>query len=158
MNEQLNTIDIQSLNTVDSDMAGLSIEKIVARMNKLIAVKKALMHENVHYGTIPGTPKPSLWKAGAELLACTFKLSLIMESNIVLDDPDLQRQIRLPEYVPDPSQNGRKIKVYKDVIVTGYYEVISSCKVIAPMGHCSRNPTGHAIPAKRNSIIKVITM
>jgi len=35
----------------------------------------ALMIENVHYGKIPGTPKPSLWQPGAEKLLLAFQLA-----------------------------------------------------------------------------------
>lgn len=38
------------------------------------AVAEAVMKESVHYGTIPGTEKPSLYQAGAQVLSVTFKL------------------------------------------------------------------------------------
>ena len=37
-------------------------------------VMKSVMQLNEHYGTIPGTNKPSLYKAGAEKLSLTFRL------------------------------------------------------------------------------------
>jgi hypothetical protein len=38
-------------------------------------VMKAVMKENVHYGVIPGTDKPTLYKAGAEKLCLTFHVA-----------------------------------------------------------------------------------
>jgi len=36
---------------------------------------QAVMKEGTHYGKIPGTPKPSLWKPGAEVLCTTFRIA-----------------------------------------------------------------------------------
>lgn len=54
-----------------------------AQVNLVQEVMKAVMQgpskENpygVHYGTIPGTPKPTLYKAGAEVLAATFRIAV----------------------------------------------------------------------------------
>ena len=49
-----------------------------------------LMQEGTDYGTIPGTPKPSLWKPGAEILMRAYHLepeTEIMTSKLV-DDPE----------------------------------------------------------------------
>ena len=35
----------------------------------------SLMKDGVHYGTIPGTPKPTLYQPGAELLCLTFRIA-----------------------------------------------------------------------------------
>ncbi len=54
-----------------------------AQVNLVQEVMKAVMQgpskENpagVHYGTIPGTPKPTLYKAGAEVLGATFRIAV----------------------------------------------------------------------------------
>jgi protein-tyrosine-phosphatase len=49
---------------------------IRAQVNLVQEVMKAVMKEGTHYGTIPGTPKPSLWKPGAEVLAATFRIAV----------------------------------------------------------------------------------
>jgi hypothetical protein len=49
---------------------------------------RGVMKEGTHYGTIPGTPKPTLWKAGAEVLCMTFRLAPILDSHVVVDDLD----------------------------------------------------------------------
>lgn len=48
---------------------------IRAHVNLIQEVMKAVMKDGTHYGTIPGTPKPSLWKPGAEVLATTFHIA-----------------------------------------------------------------------------------
>ena len=52
---------------VDADLIRL-------RINQIETLKKDLMQQGVHYGTIPGTPKPTLYQAGAEFLALMFQL------------------------------------------------------------------------------------
>lgn len=49
---------------------------IRSQVNLVQEVMKAVMKEGTHYGTIPGTPKPSLWKPGAEVLAATFRIAV----------------------------------------------------------------------------------
>jgi hypothetical protein len=51
---------------------------------------RGVMKEGTHFGTIPGTPKPSLWKAGAEVLCLTFRLAPILESRVVADDMECE--------------------------------------------------------------------
>jgi hypothetical protein len=53
----------------------LTAAEIRAEVNLIQQVLKAVMIKDVHYGTIPGTPKPTLYKQGAELLLATFKLN-----------------------------------------------------------------------------------
>lgn len=43
-------------------------EEALEQLKAIQAVVKEVMKEGEHYGTIPGTPKPSLYKPGAELL------------------------------------------------------------------------------------------
>lgn len=47
-----------------------------SHVNLVQEVMKAVMLEGTHYGKIPGTPKPSLWKPGAEVLAATFRIAV----------------------------------------------------------------------------------
>ncbi len=53
----------------------MSVEDVIARINKVHDVMKRAMKEGHHYGAIPGTgDKPSLLKPGAELLNVMFRL------------------------------------------------------------------------------------
>jgi hypothetical protein len=49
---------------------------IRSQVNLVQEVMKAVMKDGTHYGVIPGTPKPSLWKPGAEVLAATFRIAV----------------------------------------------------------------------------------
>lgn len=47
-----------------------------AHVNLVQEVMQAVMKKDTHYGTIPGTPKPTLYKPGAEVLAATFRIAV----------------------------------------------------------------------------------
>lgn len=53
----------------------LSVDDIIAKVAKVRQVAENVMKEDVHFGTIPGTPKPTLYKPGGEILCLTFRLS-----------------------------------------------------------------------------------
>jgi len=54
----------------------MSVAGIIDRKKKIVEVMKAVMVEGEHYGKIPGCgDKPSLFKAGAEVLATVFGMA-----------------------------------------------------------------------------------
>ena len=53
----------------------LSVTEVTQHAIAVQEVMKAVMKPNVHYGVIPGTDKPTLYKAGAELLCMTFRVA-----------------------------------------------------------------------------------
>lgn len=53
----------------------LTVEEVVAQVQKVQELMRLVMHENEHYGVIPGTDKPTLLKPGAEKLCLTFRLA-----------------------------------------------------------------------------------
>jgi hypothetical protein len=57
------------------DRGALPVAEVVSRVRRIQEVMKALMKDGTHYGTIPGTPKPSLYQPGAELLCMTFRIA-----------------------------------------------------------------------------------
>jgi hypothetical protein len=76
-------------------MGEMSVEAVVERKRKIDDVMKCVMREGEHYGTIPGCgSKPTLFKAGAEVLATTFGLAPRFE--IVQSDlPNDHREYRI---------------------------------------------------------------
>jgi hypothetical protein len=66
----------------------LTVEQIREQVNLIQKVMKSFMKEGVHFGKIPGCPKPSLWKPGAEKIATTFRISVGTSSveNLSTDD------------------------------------------------------------------------
>lgn len=55
--------------------ADLTVQELVGRMQRIQQVMKKTMKDKVHYGVVPGTDKPSLWKAGAEKLCTVFRIA-----------------------------------------------------------------------------------
>ncbi len=58
------------------DRGVLPTTEVVARVHRVQEIMRSLMKENVHFGTIPGTPKPTLYKPGAEILLMTFRIAV----------------------------------------------------------------------------------
>lgn len=57
----------------------LTADDIRSQVNLIQRVMKAVMKKDTHFGIIPGCKKPSLYKAGSEILLTTFKISVIPE-------------------------------------------------------------------------------
>lgn len=53
----------------------LSTNDVIAQVQKIAQIKSAVMVKDEHYGRIPGTAKDTLYKAGAEKLAMTFRFA-----------------------------------------------------------------------------------
>lgn len=83
----------------------VSIEDLAARAKDLDRFYRMLMQEGTDYGVIPGTPKPSLWKPGAELLRLWSGLR--------------------PIYDNDDSRSDRK---------AGYIHWLSTCRLLNKAG------------------------
>lgn len=52
----------------------LTVEDVLAQAEKIKVAMAKAMDEGVHFGRIPNTPKPTLFKAGAEKLCLLFRL------------------------------------------------------------------------------------
>ena len=63
----------------------LEVGDVVAQVQKIQHVMAEVMKEGEHYGKIPGTNKPTLFKAGAEKLCVTFRLRPEFESTETWD-------------------------------------------------------------------------
>jgi hypothetical protein len=57
------------------DRGALPVAEVTGRVRRIQEVMKALMKDGTHYGVIPGTPKPTLYQPGAELLCMTFRIA-----------------------------------------------------------------------------------
>lgn len=69
------TTATQELSTTIIDRGVLPTTEVIARVHRIQEVMAKLMKKDVHFGTIPGTPKPTLYKPGAELLLMTFRIA-----------------------------------------------------------------------------------
>lgn len=50
--------------------------QIRARVNRIQEVMRSVFKEGTHYGRIPGTDKPALYKAGSEVILMTFHIGV----------------------------------------------------------------------------------
>jgi len=57
------------------DRGVLPTTEVIARVHRIQDVMSKLMKVDIHFGKIPGTPKPTLYKPGAELLLMTFRIA-----------------------------------------------------------------------------------
>lgn len=74
----MSTADTQALSVVESRQLAArdgewSVSQIIDQTRKIQECMKAVMKPDEHYGVIPGTKKPSLWKPGAEKLCLMFR-------------------------------------------------------------------------------------
>lgn len=89
--------DKQGLAVVPEHDAPLTAVQVRANVNLIQQVLRGVMKKDVHYGIIPGTPKPSLWKPGAEKIATTFRLApeIIVEDLSSSDEAAFRVRVRL---------------------------------------------------------------
>lgn len=76
------------------DRGVLSGTELVARVQRVREVMRDLMEEGVHYGKVPGTPKKSLWKPGAELLMLTFRIGQRLEIEDLSNHDEYRFRVR----------------------------------------------------------------
>lgn len=88
-------IDVEAIEETPSRAVALldyipEIRRTPAEVKKAIEDVEGLvrehMRENIDYGKIPGTPKPSLYKAGAERIARFFGLGAVVEQTRAIED------------------------------------------------------------------------
>ncbi|MFH2075231.1 MAG: hypothetical protein ABIJ57_07785 [Pseudomonadota bacterium] len=60
---------------IPSENRGMTAADIRAGVQLIQEVMAATMIKDIHYGTIPGTPKPTLYKAGSEKILTTFRIA-----------------------------------------------------------------------------------
>lgn len=63
--------------TGSSNSGALTVHELKHRVNLVQQAMGSVMRDKVHYGTIPGVSKPSLWKPGSELLLSMFRIAVI---------------------------------------------------------------------------------
>lgn len=110
--------------TTHSAMPPFGVTEIRKRTHAIQEVMKGVMKEGTHYGTIPGTPKASLWKAGAEVLCMTFRLAPLLESHVTVDDPEAEWAYTAP----------RRDGSIVTGTCTGFFEVEATCTIQGPNG------------------------
>lgn len=75
--------------------AMLTKEQIIANREVVRDVMANVMKQGIHYGTIPGTDKPTLFKPGSEVLLSTFRIA----TSIRVEDLSTEDCIRYRVFV-----------------------------------------------------------
>lgn len=75
MNEIIEMPRRESAGIVSAEVHQFSAIEIRQRVNLVQEVMRSIMKSETHYGVIPGTKKPSLYKPGAEVLCVTFRIA-----------------------------------------------------------------------------------
>lgn len=73
----------------------LTATEIRQQVNTIQHVLKQVMQENTHYGKIPGTNAPSLFKPGAEKIMATFRLSADPEVTDLSDGDQIRYLVKV---------------------------------------------------------------
>jgi len=73
MNAQITPMSQQPV-VINGDRS-LTAADLRVQVNLVQDVMRSIMRPDVHYGVIPGTKKPSLYKPGAEVLCVTFRIA-----------------------------------------------------------------------------------
>lgn len=81
----------------------LKPEQLQARLKLIQDVMRNVMREGEDYGKLPGTPKPMLFKAGAEKLLVTFRLAARVP---VVEDLSTDDSVRYRLNVPIETMEG----------------------------------------------------
>lgn len=72
----------------------LTAAQVKGNVQLVQQVMEAVMKDGVHFGTIPGTDKPSLLKAGAEVLMATFQISVDPQVDDLSGPDEIRYRVR----------------------------------------------------------------
>jgi len=89
----------------------MSVEVAEVRhgINLIQEALKATMKNGVHFGVIPGTQKPSLYKPGAEIIMALFRLSAYPSVNDMSKDGEIRYQVKVELVAKDGASLGEGI-------------------------------------------------
>ncbi len=73
--------------------APMKAEEVKAQVNAIQEVLRGVMKPDVHYGVIPGTKKPTLYKPGSEMLLTTFRISVDPEIEDLSTDDEIRYRV-----------------------------------------------------------------
>jgi hypothetical protein len=72
----------------------MTAKDIRAHVNLIQEVMGAVMQKDTHYGVIPGTNKPTLYKAGSEVLLSTFRIAVELEVEDLSGSDEIRYRVR----------------------------------------------------------------
>jgi hypothetical protein len=80
---------------IEHELVPQSAVQVRAQVKAIQEVLHAVMKKDVHYGVIPGTQKPTLYKAGAEILLSTFRIAVDPEIEDLSTDDEIRYRVKL---------------------------------------------------------------
>lgn len=72
----------------------MSVEEMRERINNVQKVMANVMKDGTHFGVIPGTKKPTLYKAGSEVLLTTFHIGLRLEVEDLSNQDEIRYRVK----------------------------------------------------------------
>ncbi len=80
---------------IEQEQKPLTASEIQNQVNTIQRVMKQVMKKDTHYGVIPGTKTPSLYKPGAEKIMATFRLSADPEVTDLSDSDQIRYLVKV---------------------------------------------------------------
>ena len=108
---------------IEHELVPQTAVQVRAQVTAIQEVLHAVMKKDVHYGVIPGTQKPTLYKAGAEILLSTFRIAV---------DPEI-------EDLSTPDEIRYRVKLRGIANAEARLGNVSGAVVGAGVGECSTN-------------------
>lgn len=68
-------IELKPTGALAQSSGRMAVADIISHVAVVQEVMRAVMKPDIHYGKIPGTDKPTLYKAGAEVLCMVFRIA-----------------------------------------------------------------------------------
>jgi len=93
--EQTEATDDAALTEIPhSDAHVFDLQDVKQRVDAIHRIMAQQMKPNVHYGVIPGTKKPTLYKPGSEILLLTFRVAIDPEITDLSTADEIRYRIR----------------------------------------------------------------
>lgn len=90
-----------------SDAHVFDLQDVKQRVDAIHRIMAKQMKKDVHYGIIPGTKKPTLYKPGSEILLLTFRVAIDPEITDLSTPEEIRYRIRaIGRHVPTDSFMG----------------------------------------------------
>jgi hypothetical protein len=77
-----------------SDAHVFDPREVKERVDAIHRIMSKMMQKDVHYGVIPGTKKPTLYKPGSEILLLTFRIAIEPEITDLSTSDEIRYRIR----------------------------------------------------------------
>ncbi len=86
---------VVAINDAAQELAPLTATEIQTQVNVIQQVMEQVMKKDVHYGVIPGTQEPTLYKPGAEKILTTFRLAVDPDVEDLSNDDEIRYRIKV---------------------------------------------------------------